>query len=379
MKILHITKKYPNALGGDAVYVLNLENEQRKNSHDVFILTSNCKEIISKTGLYKFGLKDTAQNWDRIRFKRIISTLFFLFYLPFIIHKIKPDIIHVHSVELGCFASWWAKLFRIPTIFTYHAVLFPYKDINFIKRLFDFLFFSLGIFDKIIAVDVNSLSHFGNYYLRAVFIPPAVNPEEFCLNGTQTPSFKKQSSFNKIIRFLYVGRLEETKGLYNLLEATKLFMNYCDNFELYIVGDGSLRVKLENLSRKLNLNNIVKFLGPVSDRIKLVEIYHSADIFVLPSLRDFCPVVIFEAWAAGLALIATKVGSITTICQHYHNAYLISPNNIIMLAEALLELYSDNELRLNLARNGITTVKQRYTWEIISKQIQQLYTEILTQ
>ena len=87
MKILHITKKYPNAIGGDATYVANLEGQQRISGNQVFILTADCKEIGVGEYLYKFGLKDLARNWDRITLRRIISSLFFFFYLPLLLNE----------------------------------------------------------------------------------------------------------------------------------------------------------------------------------------------------------------------------------------------------------------------------------------------------
>ena len=91
MRILHVTKKYPNALGGDAIVSFNLEKQQKKLGHKVFILTTNCDEILEKPNIIKFGLKDLAQNWDFVTFKRLFSSLI-LFFLSFcIIYKQKIE------------------------------------------------------------------------------------------------------------------------------------------------------------------------------------------------------------------------------------------------------------------------------------------------
>ncbi len=64
MKILHISKKYPQALGGDAVVVSNLQKQQLAAGHQVVIVTSNCDEIASAKHVYKVGLNDTAAGLD---------------------------------------------------------------------------------------------------------------------------------------------------------------------------------------------------------------------------------------------------------------------------------------------------------------------------
>ena len=79
MKILHITKKYTNALGGDAVVVSNLERQQLAQGHEIVVLTSNCDEIIDDERHYKFGLLDTSAALDNISLRRLASlgALFF--------------------------------------------------------------------------------------------------------------------------------------------------------------------------------------------------------------------------------------------------------------------------------------------------------------
>src|SRR3990172_2175344 len=109
MRILHVTKKYPNAIGGDSICVFNLEKEQAKTGHKVFILTTNSYEIITKDNVCKFGLKDTAHSWDKITLRRIVSLVLFSIESLWIIKKIRPDIIHSHSADLGFIISIWAR------------------------------------------------------------------------------------------------------------------------------------------------------------------------------------------------------------------------------------------------------------------------------
>jgi glycogen synthase len=85
MRILHITKKYPNALGGDANVVRSLELHQKRSGHEVAILTTNSVEIQQNENVIRFGLPDTATNLDIITLKGsshwcVSSSLLSVFY-----------------------------------------------------------------------------------------------------------------------------------------------------------------------------------------------------------------------------------------------------------------------------------------------------------
>ena len=76
---MHVTKKYPDALGGDAVVVFNLEKQQKKAGHKVVILTSNCDEIKESNNIHKFGLRDKSAALDKITLKRLSSLIMLCF------------------------------------------------------------------------------------------------------------------------------------------------------------------------------------------------------------------------------------------------------------------------------------------------------------
>ncbi|MEW6008115.1 MAG: glycosyltransferase family 4 protein [Candidatus Omnitrophota bacterium] len=370
MKILHLTKKYPNAMGGDAVYVANLEKYQRISGHQVFILTSNCKEIVTRDNVFKFGLKDRARNWDKIGFKRLISMLMLIFYFPYILKKIRPDVIHAHSVELGFIACLWVRIFKVPVVLTCHSILFPYRDCGFFRRVVDFILLKLSSYKEIITVDTESLGDFKRLNFKdCIFIPTGVDLDLF--------NFGEAKGKNGKIKFLFVGRLEKIKGLNLLFQSINLIAGRCRDFEVLIVGEGSEEENLRRLSKELNIESFVSFLGPVYNSQVLIDLYRSCDIFILPSLREWCPLVIFEAWASSLALIATKTGSIAKICTHLEDSYIIRPGDVNDLQQAMLDLIQNSDLRNKLAKSGRRLVEKQYNWHILNSEIGKVYTNIL--
>ena len=365
MKILHLTKKYPKALGGDAVVVVNLEKQQQKAGHEVFILTSNCPEIIEKENVVKFGLKDSAPDQDRVTCRRIISLFILLLSGSRLIRKIKPDVIHSHSADLGFIISFPAMIHNIPVINTCHGVTFPYRQYSFFKRSAEKFFLMHGRFKSIITVDKNSLRFFKDIKVdNAVYIPNGVDIERF-----NSKRLKKKDENE--IKFLFAGRLETQKGIKYLIRAVEILLNRTDNFKVLLIGDGSQREELEDLICRNNLNDHMVCFGIITDD-ELRDLYCTYDAFILPSVWEGFPLTILEAWAAGLPVISTNVGGIPDICENNKNALLVPPKNPEALASAMYMLIKDEGLRNKLGNNG-RKLSLDYTWRYIANRIEDEY------
>lgn len=375
MRILHVVKKYPNVVAGDAVCVSYLEKEQAKNGHQVFILTINCPQIISKPNLYKFGLKDDSYAWDSVNIKRILSLFLLYFKSLLILKKIKPDIIHSHSADLGFLISLWAKLIGIPVINTCHGATFPFKFLSRTKRYAELFFLKFGFFSKIITVDANSIDAFREYRLK--------NYEYVRMLGVDNEEFGKikkrifLSEKHRYVKLLFVGRIDPLKKLDCLIEAAVRLKGQLGYFEVWIIGDGPCKDDLIKLSRELRVDKNIKFFKAITNKRRLFKMYCLADIFVLPSIWEGFPLVILEAWAAGLAVIATEVGGITAICKNMENALLIHPKDIVSLADSILTLTKDVNLRNNISKNGNKIVKEKYSWDIIAGKVDDVYKDVL--
>ena len=370
MKILHLTKKYPDAFGGDAVIVSNLEREQTKLGHAISILTPNCPEIREKENVFKFGLRDKAPNLDRLTVRRFLS-LFILFFSGFkYLGRLKPDVIHTHSADLGFFIAISAKLYRIPVVNTCHGVSFPDKQYSFIKRFAERFFLKHAGFKRIIVVEKSILMFFDDAGIKnGVYIP----------NGVDIGRFAKEKAVlkaDKKVRFLFVGRLEEQKGCRYLIQAARILKAKTRDFVILIVGDGSQRAILDNLTEENNLGSYVTFLGRVEDE-KLRELYCTSDVFILPSIWEGLPVTLLEAWSAKLPVIVTNVGAIRDICVDERNGLVVRPKDPESVADAMLRLIEDEELRRKLAKNGAELVKREFSLETVVMSTLDLYEEVI--
>lgn len=370
MRILHVTKKYPPLIGGDAIVVQSLEAEQKKLGHDVFILTSKTVRDEKLPNVYSFGIGEGAYTLDKITVKRIISLLLLFFQCFFFLRRIKPTIIHTHSPDLGFVCSLVARLHGIPVVHTCHGVTFADKRYSRLKRATEKFFLKHGAFSAIVTVDKTSLQAFHDAGIeRVIYIP----------NGVDTAFFKPiPRDRRELLTFLFVGRLENQKGLIYLIEAVKLLASSRKDFRVIIVGEGSLRGALQSRVSAYHLEHFIFFVG-AKGKAELRDYYQHADIFVLPSLWEGFPLTILEAWASGVAVIATKVNGIPAICIDKKNALLISKENPQELFAAMEMVLNNRMLAESLGQQGRILVSKCFSWQAITEETLKVYHRLQSQ
>src|SRR5581483_5428280 len=128
--------------------------------------------------------------------------------------------------------------------------------------------------------------------------------------------------------------------------------------QLCLVGPDEIgeRAELVRLAQDLGLGERVEFVGPVYDYQDLLAYYRAADLFVLPSLQEGFPRVIYEAMTQGLPVIATAVGGIPEVVVEGESGLLVPPGSESALAQAIDRLLSDGELRRRVIRGGYAKV-----------------------
>jgi glycosyltransferase involved in cell wall biosynthesis len=165
------------------------------------------------------------------------------------------------------------------------------------------------------------------------------------------------------VRILYVGWIEPWKGVGYLIEGLNQLKNkYGCDFTLTIVGSGSTALDLRKKVQTLGLSDSVRFTGYIPYGPDIIEFYRKSDLFVLPSLSEGVPKTILETMANGVPIIATSVGGIPEIIKNGVNGVLVPPADSTAIADAIFRCINGGELRANLAKNGLETIKE-YTLE----------------
>jgi glycosyltransferase involved in cell wall biosynthesis len=175
---------------------------------------------------------------------------------------------------------------------------------------------------------------------------------------------QKKHQDEHVIKILCVGRLDPEKGHGYLIEAlVALRGSLAEKLELHIVGSGRMQASLENHATALNVKESVCFHGYVKHGEALFDLYHAATYFVLPSLTgEGIPLVLFEAMAFGVPVVATKVGGIPYLFRSGEDCLLVESHKGEQIAQAVTALYKDRALRGKIIEGGYATVV-RHTLE----------------
>jgi glycosyltransferase involved in cell wall biosynthesis len=171
-----------------------------------------------------------------------------------------------------------------------------------------------------------------------------------------------------------VGRLHPQKGLPDLLSAFQVLKSPRPKAHLLIVGDGECRVDLGRQVQQRHLAGAVTFTGQRDDVPQLLALM---DVFVLASHWEGLPNVVLEAMAAGLPVVATTVGGTPEVVVDGVTGFLVPPRDPEALADAILRLLRDPDLRRRMGEAGRARVAEHFSVEQMVGKTEALYEQLL--
>ncbi len=177
---------------------------------------------------------------------------------------------------------------------------------------------------------------------------------------------------------LLIGRFVPKKGFSTAFEALQFITERMKNVRLIVVGDGPLRGEYLAILERDRTAPFVRFIGEIPVH-ELGKYYSACDIFLMPSRRlpsDGLNVVVPEAMACGRPVVASNVGGNDLVVFPGVNGYLHNENDPKQLADFVLRLAGDRELRRELGDNSLKLVRERFTWNAIVQHNLAKYREI---
>ncbi|MBT3864773.1 glycosyltransferase family 4 protein [Candidatus Peregrinibacteria bacterium] len=301
-----------------------------------------------------------------------------------IIKEEKIDLIHANlwNPASGRFAFLAARTKKIPLIITEHD---PFK-LNFLKTIFKNKL--IDYTTRIIAISKDNKKTISKLF------PDSKKKIKVIHNGIDITWWKSQMlSFGEKDRteirtktfkanpndlvLLTAAELHPRKGLHIYLQAIQKLLETLPekhkNLRFIIAGAGHQREVLEKLIQKRNLQDHVELIGRHS---QIPQLMKSADIFVLPSIREAFGLVNLEAMLSGLPVIATRTGGIPEIVIDGKNGLLVPPENPEKLAEAIKKLITSRTLRKQLSKNNPSYVEKIFNTQKMAKAYEKIYKEI---
>jgi glycosyltransferase involved in cell wall biosynthesis len=180
-------------------------------------------------------------------------------------------------------------------------------------------------------------------------------------NCLRDPSDGERSPANAAAgaRIVCVGRFDPVKGQDVLIKAAQLLKRDFPNLTIHFIGDGALKRKCHELAQALGVEDVCVFPGKRLHE-EVMRFMKSADLSVVPSRIDNCPMTVIESLACGKPVVASRVGGIPELLDDGVEGFLVPPEDPALLAERLHKLLSSPGLRATLAANARRRFLARY-------------------
>jgi glycosyltransferase involved in cell wall biosynthesis len=205
-----------------------------------------------------------------------------------------------------------------------------------------------------------------------IHIPNAVDFEIFNPNVNSKNVLNQYSISGNTFLISFIGRLVPQKGVDVLIKAIPQVNTVFKNCTYLIVGDGSHRKNLENLVKKLNIENVI-FTGAVHHS-RIPEFISASDIIVLPSLgAEGSPRILLEAMACAKPIIATNVGGIKDLIIDGKTGLLVEEGNAQKIEEMIILLLKNEKLREGIGITAYEFIKDKFTWDRVGNETLKIY------
>lgn len=177
----------------------------------------------------------------------------------------------------------------------------------------------------------------------------------------------------------FIGSLGTRKGVHDALRAVPLIKAEMPEMEFVFGGKvelGHEKEMIEELCRKATEEHGVQFPGLITGDTKL-HYFKTASIFILPSYNENLPVSILEAMAMGLPVVSTPIAGVPEMMQDGINGFLIEPGDHEALADRIIKLMQDDDLRREIGERNVKNIQKNFHPRIFAQNVSQLYEDVL--
>jgi len=353
MTICFVTPYSPKEITGVGKVVEDICRSLKGNKIDSLVITNRVKPVLK-----------TEQNiieidCDKVKhFKDVylgIKTSIAIFKLRKVIH-----LLHLQTpLPQSAFSAVIGRILRIPVVTTIHGVFPEHK--NKFKNVFYSLMSKITFLcsDEITFISGKSKEHYN------------VPNGRLILNGIDTKHFNQNNIIREITRtelnirnkfvFLFVGRIVFTKGIEEIIKATSIIKGVVnEDINVLIVGP-VIDKEIPDYQKKIRDANVDDYMINLGMQKDARNFYCASDVFLLPSYFEGLPLVLLEAMACGLPVIASKVGEIPNIIKNYENGLLLEPRNVDDLVEKMMWCIDNKDKLPIIGSTAAKTVRDEYS------------------
>ncbi|HTJ55633.1 MAG TPA: glycosyltransferase family 4 protein [Nitrosospira sp.] len=293
----------------------------------------------------------------------------------------KPDIVHIHPVELWPVARAIKQATGTPVIYTVHSLnLAEYEFGNEPPEILNLWYTQQELIagaDRVLALTQDEKS------LLLECCPAAVDNIRVIGNGINDSATARHSASKKRRNeppvVLYSGRFVDRKGIHELFRAIPIVLQNAPKTRFVFVGGYGSGADIERAWLPAELfpyRAQIHFTGWL-DTTEVEKWYEQADTLVVPSWYEPFGMVVLEGMLYGLPVAASNIGGPAEILQHGSTGLLFLPRDSENLASALLDLVTNSGLRERLGANASMEVRKKWLWPKIVEQMKEIYQQVV--
>lgn len=397
MKIAITSDIYYPMMNGVAVFARNLAKGLVAAGHEVVVICPSFKgehyeEMEKETGAKIVHMKSARFHLYPDQINKIPEKKEFLgMQMPRLAYKngiwwatspydeleeallsFNPDVIHLQTAETIAIATVrFCKKYDVPLVSTGHAypdnvtdqfpILKPVKKpVNAMVRAYMASFLKHAEYATMpteLAIGDLVPKNRKHFTVPVEALSNGIDLTEFKPGKPDEKVLKKYGLKTGVPRALYVGRVDPEKSIEKVIMAFSGLATKLPEAELVIVGDGIALPKLRELAAELDVAEKVKFLGKIVPP-ELIEIYRAGTVFVTASETETQGIVLIEAAATGLPLIAVDAGAVGELCRNRKNGILCPVGDVEAISRAIYKMLTDKALRQKYGRESLEIAKK---------------------
>ena len=358
-KIVHIISNL--SIGGAQILLFDiLSNLKKKEDLDIYLITID-------SGVYIEKYKDAGINVIDLGEKGLVNPNIY-FKIKKVINSIKPDIVHTHLNKADFYGRVAAKKLKVPVIFSTchnYSTTHTGADINR-KSFFDIIDNKVTDYSDCSLIAISELvkkylinrNQLFEKRTEVIYNGIDINKSVYRLSQEKIIKLRAENNLNSddfIISI--IGRLDKQKGHLFFLEAVKEILLHNRKIKILIIGDGKLRVQIEEYIKKNELSSQVIMKGFLPDSEPYIEI---SDLICMPSLWEGFGLVVTEGIIKRKIVLASNVGGIPEIIQDGISGFLFEPQNKTELTEKLTYIYRNFTKLDKIKENALSILKEKF-------------------
>lgn len=360
MRILHT--EWSDGLGGQEKRILLEATGLAERGHEVTIV---CRE---EARIKKEALRQGIEV-ETLPFRRLYDIESILRLYAFIKKK-RSHVVNTHSGIDSWIGGIAARLAGVPLLVRTRHLNIPLRRniLNFIHYLPD-VYITCGE-----DMRQNLINKCGFPFQKVVSVPTGIEPVFFDIKRDSEAKVKYGLNSDNIV-VTNVGILRKVKGHEVTLRSVKRVIGSFPHVRFLIVGDGPRREHLEEMVNELGISGYVLFTGFIEN---VAEVYSFTDVAILSSWSEGLPQSLLHAMAAGVPVVATKVGGVPEVVIHEETGILIEPGDSESLSKGIIRVLKDPLLREHMVSKAREIIKSRYTIDHMLDKTESLYRELLS-